>query len=196
MDNLSENPITSRKGVKQKVKTIHKLSRGRGFTPLEITGERSAKRNHQKFLTGFTLIELLVVIAIIGILASVVLVSLNSARAKSRDAKRLADVRQMMTALELYYNDQNGYPAGASQVLNSQGLSSTNGWSTTLAGTTYMERTAASPTPIDGACTAAQNSYTYSQAGSGSDYTLAFCLGGTTGGLAAGVHTARSSGIQ
>lgn len=56
---------------------------------------------------GFTLIELLVVIAIIGILASVVLASLNSARAKGRDAKRKADLYNASIALELYY-DSNG----------------------------------------------------------------------------------------
>ena len=61
---------------------------------------------------GFTLIELLVVIAIIGILASVVLASLNSARKKSRDARRLADVKQLQVALELYYDaNTSKYPA-------------------------------------------------------------------------------------
>ncbi len=65
---------------------------------------------HHKSGAGFTLIELLVVIAIIGLLASVVLVSLNSARGKSRDAKRLADIKQTQTALELYYDANNNYP--------------------------------------------------------------------------------------
>lgn len=60
---------------------------------------------------GFTLIELLVVIAIIGILASVVLASLNSARRKSRDARRIADVKQLQLALELYYDSNDrAYP--------------------------------------------------------------------------------------
>ncbi len=58
---------------------------------------------------GFTLIELLVVIAIIGILSSVVLVSLNSARAKARDARRKSDLNQIRIALSLYYNQYGNY---------------------------------------------------------------------------------------
>jgi len=61
---------------------------------------------------GFTLIELLVVIAIIGILSSVVLASLNSARAKSRDAKRLSDIKSLQLALELYFDQEKTYPIG------------------------------------------------------------------------------------
>ncbi|MCF7833652.1 MAG: prepilin-type N-terminal cleavage/methylation domain-containing protein [Candidatus Pacebacteria bacterium] len=63
-----------------------------------------------KHSKGFTLIELLVVVAIIGILSSVVLASLNSARAKARDARRLSDVTQIQKALELYFNENGKYP--------------------------------------------------------------------------------------
>jgi type II secretion system protein G len=59
---------------------------------------------------GFTLIELLVVIAIIGILSSVVLASLNSARKKGRDARRISDVKQLQLALELYYDANQRFP--------------------------------------------------------------------------------------
>ena len=60
---------------------------------------------------GFTLIELLVVIAIIGILSSVVLASLSTARQKSRDAKRISDVGQIQLALELYFDANQSYPS-------------------------------------------------------------------------------------
>lgn len=66
--------------------------------------------NKKSNATGFTLIELLVVIAIIGILVSVVMASLGSAREKSRDVKRAADLVQIRTALELYHSDHGHYP--------------------------------------------------------------------------------------
>ncbi|MFA7088218.1 MAG: prepilin-type N-terminal cleavage/methylation domain-containing protein, partial [Patescibacteria group bacterium] len=75
---------------------------------------------------GFTLIELLVVIAIIGLLSTLSILALNSARARARDAKRIADVKQIQTALEMYYNDVGDYPATASVTPGSI-LSSTNG---------------------------------------------------------------------
>jgi len=59
---------------------------------------------------GFTLVELLVVIAIISLLSSVVLSSLNSARAKARDAKRKQDMIQIRNALEMYRSDFGVYP--------------------------------------------------------------------------------------
>lgn len=64
----------------------------------------------KKSFRGFTLIELLVVIAIIGILSSIVLASLNTARQKSRDARRVADVKQIQLAMQLYYDASSTYP--------------------------------------------------------------------------------------
>ncbi|MBI4134855.1 MAG: prepilin-type N-terminal cleavage/methylation domain-containing protein [Candidatus Sungbacteria bacterium] len=64
----------------------------------------------KKKVRGFTLIELLVVIAIIGVLASVVLASLNTARRKGRDARRVSDIKSLQTALELYFDANGEYP--------------------------------------------------------------------------------------
>lgn len=69
---------------------------------------------------GFTLIELLVVIAIIGVLAAIVLVSLNTARIRARDSRRAADLASITAALELYNDRYAGYPnyAGANEATN------------------------------------------------------------------------------
>jgi len=75
-------------------------------------------RQKRKFVKqGFTLVELLIVVAIIGILATVVLISLNDARTKARDVRRLADVRQIALALELYYNKVGSYISASNCVI-------------------------------------------------------------------------------
>jgi prepilin-type N-terminal cleavage/methylation domain-containing protein len=74
---------------------------------------KSSTKESQK---GFTLIELLVVIAIIGILSSVVLASMNTARKKARDARRQADLKSMQLALESYYDTNSAYPSVTGEV--------------------------------------------------------------------------------
>jgi prepilin-type N-terminal cleavage/methylation domain-containing protein len=67
-------------------------------------------KNFKSFRKGFTLIELLVVIAILGLLASIIIVSLNKARGSARDAQRIAEINQMRKAVEIYYLGHNEYP--------------------------------------------------------------------------------------
>lgn len=140
---------------------------------------------------GFTLIELLVVIAIIGLLSTLSILALNQARARARDAKRIADVKQIQTALELYYNEAGQYPAsvtpGAPIVYNSN---------------VYLAAVPAAPEPVDGAACglAADKAYTYARqttSGTGGSYTLNYCLGATINNITGNVlQTASPAGIK
>ena len=109
---------------------------------------------------GFTLIELLVVIAIIGVLSTVILASLNAARAKARDAKRLSDMHQLQAALEVYASDNGGnYPStgslhsayaepGCSSTLTAPDLKTAD-WIPGLA-PTYIASLPGDPKPVTG----------------------------------------------
>jgi len=59
---------------------------------------------------GFTLIELLVVIAVIGLLITVILIGISSIRAKSKDSRRVNDIKSIMIGLTMYHNDNQIYP--------------------------------------------------------------------------------------
>jgi hypothetical protein len=131
-------------------------------------------------------------------------------------SKRAADIRQVMSGLELYFNDCNSYPVEASaQVLGSganakqlqhgtnatcgdnSGSSAVNGGIaavTASAGTIYIAQLPTAPTPNETGCTAGQNDYSYT--GTATSFAITFCLGGQTGGLAASTHTATEGGIQ
>jgi prepilin-type N-terminal cleavage/methylation domain-containing protein len=70
---------------------------------------------------GFTLIELLVVIAIIGLLASIILASLNTARQKGRDAARVAALKEMANAMEATNNGTQSTALGGCAPTTSTG---------------------------------------------------------------------------
>ncbi len=141
---------------------------------------------------GFTLIELLVVISIIGLLATTATVSLTGARIKARDAKRLADMRQLQTALEFYASNSAGglYPSGTDIVLGSSDYACLNSSGFQPIGCTesYMGRIQPDP---------GSNSYVYRQLSGGTSYRISFTLEtDISGTLGAGEHFATPDGFQ
>ncbi len=73
--------------------------------------------DNKKKSRGFTLIELLVVISIMGLLSVLAMAALQNARQKSRDARRLGDMKQIKTAIELYFDANGFYPQCAGNSL-------------------------------------------------------------------------------
>lgn len=138
---------------------------------------------------GFTLIELLVVIAIIGLLSTLAVVALGSAREKARDSKRLSDLKQIQTALELYYTDNNAYPttsaSGVTLGDTNQACLNSTGLTTAGCSNPYMGQIPSDP---------GSNSYTYTATGT-TEYTIGATLEGAAGGLNSGSITVSPSGI-
>ncbi len=133
--------------------------------------------------SAFTLLELLITIVIIGVLATLVVFFVQNTRKNSRDAKRVSDVKQIQTALELYFNNVGHYP---------EEVTSTISYGDSI----YMNIYPTAPSPADGDCSEADNSYRYSSIGDdNSSYEILFCLGSGLSGLSGGVKMATPFGI-
>lgn len=164
----------------------------------------------QKNQKGFTLIELLVVVAIMSLMASVGMIAYQQARIKSRNARRLGDMTQMNTSLEMYFSNYRGYPSGV------------NGQPASLA-PDYIAVMPKAPSPPDDACTnlmhgagcvgsdascnnVLANTYFYVPVGTPyvggngvtvyPSYTYYFCLGDQTGDYPPGERALTPAGVR
>jgi len=133
---------------------------------------------------AFSLIELLVVIAIIGTLTTLAVFSINNLRAKSRDTKRVADIKKIQLVLENYYRDESAYPNTMSFGGNLIGTKSS---------TSYMAPTPQNPLPWnDGDCPNSDYSY---QTSTKYGYKIQFCLNASSSDILPGINCATPKGI-
>ena len=121
---------------------------------------------------GFTLVELLVVIAIIALLSTLSVVALNSARVKARDARRLSDIKQIRTALDMYFDSNMKYPdpLNSSSTLGTGNFAclTSAGWATSgCSGTIFMQKVPKDPGTY---------SYDYTVDVNGTSYTITYKL--------------------
>jgi len=123
---------------------------------------------------GFTLIELLVVISIIGILATLLLANYSATRERARDTQRKSDLRNIQTALRMYYNDYNKYPSSSSdgQIMGCVNGTTACNWGETFSVTStnvvYMNVLPKDPQ--------SNRKYYYNYNSSTGEYSLSACL--------------------
>jgi len=93
---------------------------------------------------GFTIIEMLVVVGIIGVVTGIIMSSISGAKAKGRDAKRIADISIIQLALERYYDINRNYPTSLSSLVSidsSMTITYISGNSYSYSGNSYLYKT-------------------------------------------------------
>lgn len=113
-----------------------------------------------------------------------------SSKIRANDAARLADVKMMQTALELYYNDENTYPSSLSFEKENRGVFSSS------SGAVYMTKLPLNPEYVGSSQCPVGFQYSYTVAKDLEGYDLEYCLEGSAGGISAGKHIATPAGID
>lgn len=128
-------------------------------------------------IQGFSLIELLIVIAIVGVVSALLMANFVGIRQKARDSDRKSNVRQMQSALELYFADQNIYPIqdntyGSNAWLNSTACLTSSSLTDVGNTATYMQLIPCDP----GGVASWNNGNYYYFSDDGASYDLVACL--------------------
>lgn len=132
--------------------------------------------SQKKSGTLFILLIAIGAVVLIGLISTLAIVSLNNARTKARDAKRISDIKQIQTVLELHYADRVNYPNSLNELKE------------------YLGNIPSNPKPNDGNC-GPNFEYKYIPAINKLSYELEYCLGGNIGGINAGLNIAWPGGI-
>ncbi len=147
---------------------------------------------------GVTTLQWLIFSGAFGLIALLAMFGVSVSRGAARDAIRVANVKELQAALELFYNDQNAYPKapddglflGAPSIL----CLDAEGFKAACSGKVYMSFIPTAPEPADKQCDAATNAYRYYS--DGAQYVLTFCTGRAVGNLSQGVHQASLGKIE
>ena len=149
----------------------------------KIIPESKIEKKGKKAVVIISIVIIAALALIIPLLFTLSTLSLNNAREKSRDARRISDIKQIQTGLEQYYSDAGHYPEKIVPGLIFHENS-----------TTYMSQIPRNPTPNDGVCD--ENfQYEYIPSTDFLSYDLMYCLGNPIASFNAGINTATPAGM-
>jgi prepilin-type N-terminal cleavage/methylation domain-containing protein len=167
------------------------------FNKIKIFNINSRPKSALRLLkksAGFTLVELLIVVSIIGLLSTLIVISVRDTRTKSFDTRRLSDINDIQKSVELYAADVGFYPVGTDLVLGEVNATclSANGFAAICpAGGVKIYLAIVPPNPGPGGIP-----YNYNQTGAGNSFTLDFETETDIGDIMAGPHVLTPAGIQ